>query len=205
MNEWHETPHKLTKFFLGVSIFAIAASILAIYSTIMASENSLKKNDLQVESLSHLTKSQDWWNDYQAHKLREKIYQIQLDNVNNTIHQQVPKLSIHDQGMYKQTFSKYKSLLDELHLNKTVVDSLDNLNDKATTEEKLYGKSLVAFSDASKTIETYDLLTILFIIGAGLTGLAEIAKNKLLAFAGFGAGGLGILVLISVTISPFQI
>ncbi len=44
------------------------------------------------------------------------------------------------------------------------------------------------------------MITILLIIGAGLTGLtglAEIAKNKLLAYAGFGAGGLGIVVLIS--------
>ena len=49
--------------------------------------------------------------------------------------------------------------------------------------------SLITFSDTSKTIETYDLITILLIIGAGLTGLAEIAKNKLLAYAGFGIGG----------------
>ncbi len=201
MSEIH---HKLTKFFLVVSIFAIGTSVLAIYSTIMASENSSKKSDLQVETLSHLTKSQDWWNDYQSHKLREKIYQVQVDNLNNTIHQQVPQISIHDQEMYKQTLLKYQSLLHKLHADKSVNDSIANLNDKATSEEKLYYKSLITFSDTSKTIETYDLITILLIIGAGLTGLAEIAKNKLLAYAGFGAGGLGILVLISVSfLYPF--
>ena len=133
-----EIHHKLTKFFLVVSIFAIGASVLAIYSTIMASESSSKKSDLQVETLSHLTKSQDWWNDYQSHKLREKIYQIQVDNLNNTVNQQVPQISKHDQEMYKQTLSKYQSLLDKLHAGKSVNDSIANLNDKARSEEKLY-------------------------------------------------------------------
>ncbi|MER5175518.1 MAG: DUF4337 family protein [Candidatus Nitrosocosmicus sp.] len=202
MSEPHETPHKLTKFFLAVSIFAIAASVLAIYSTIMGSENSSKKSDLQVDSLSHLTKSQDWWNDYQSHKLREKIFQVQVDNLNNTIHQQVPQLNKHDQDMYKNTLSRYQSLLAKLHANKTVADSIAYLNDKAATEEKAYDKSLIEFANTSKIIENYDLITILLIIGAGLTGLAEIAKNKLLAYAGFATGGLGIVYLIWVTINP---
>jgi hypothetical protein len=197
-----ESHHKLTKFFLIVSIFAIVASVLAIYSTIMGSENSSKKNDLQVQTLSHLTKSQDWWNDYQSHKLREKIFQVQIDNLNNTIHQQAPQINKHDQDMYRQSLAKYQSLLDKLHASKSVNDSIANLNDKATTEEKLYDKSLIAFSDISKTIETYDMITILLIIGAGLTGLAEIAKNKLLAYAGFGIGGLGIAILIYIYINP---
>ncbi len=98
-----ESSHKLTKFFLIVTIFAISTSALAIFSTIVGSENSSKKSDLQVETLSHLTKSQDWWNDYQSHKLREKIFQIQADNLNNTIHQQIPQINTHDQDMYKQT------------------------------------------------------------------------------------------------------
>ena len=46
------------------------------------------------------------------------------------------------------------------------------------------------------------MITILLIIGAGLTGLAEIAKNKLLAYAGFGIGGLGIAILIYIYINP---
>jgi uncharacterized protein DUF4337 len=197
-----ESHHKLTKFFLVVSIFAIVTSVLAIYSTIMGSENSSKKSDLQVQTLSHLTKSQDWWNDYQSHKLREKIYQVQIDNLNNTIHQQIPQINKHDQDMYKQSLSKYQSLLNKLHASKSVNDSIANLNEKASSEEKLYNKSLIAFSDASKTIETYDMITILLIIGAGLTGLAEIAKNKLLAYAGFGIGGLGIAILIYIYINP---
>ncbi len=104
--------------------------------------------------------------------------------------------------MYKQTLSKYQSLLNKLHASKLVNDSIANLNERATTEEKLYDNSLVSFSQISKTIETYDMITILLIIGAGLTGLAEIAKNKLLAYAGFGAGGLGIVILIYVLINP---
>jgi hypothetical protein len=191
-----ESHHKLTKFFLVVSIFAIVTSVLAIYSTIMGSENSSKKSDLQVQTLSHLTRSQDWWNDYQSHKLREKIYQVQIDNLNNTIHLQALQINKHDQEMYKQSLLKYQSLLNKLHASKSVNDSIANLYEKASLEEKIYNESLNASSVISKTIETYDMITILLIIGAGLTGLAEIAKNKLLAYAGFGIGGLGITILL---------
>lgn len=192
--------HKLTKFFLVVSIFAITTSILAIYTTIMSSQNSSKKNNLQVDTLSHLTNSSDWWNDYQAHKLKEKIYQVEIDNLNNTIHQQSTQLNKHDQTMYLQTLSKYQSLLDKLHANKTVTDSIANLGNKASTEEKIYNTTLLAFSKISDTIERYDMITIFLIIGAGLTGIAEISKNKVLAYAGFGVGGLGLLMLISTNI-----
>lgn len=195
-------PHKLTKFFLTVSIFAISTSVLAIYGTIMASENSSKKSDLQAISISHLTKSQDWWNDYQAHKLREKLYQIQIDNLNNTLQQQTYKLTNHDKIMYKNTLLKYQLSLDKLHASKTSEDSLANLSGLATTEENLYYNSLKEFSNSSNIIETYDMLTILLIIGSGLTGLSEITKNKLLAYAGFVSGGLGVIILIVITFIP---
>lgn len=192
----NESTHKLTKFFLVVSVFAIATSILAIYTTIVSSQNSSKKNDLQVETLSHLTNSTDWWNDYQFHKLREKIYQVQIDNINNTIHQQLPQLSKHDKDMYAQTFSKYQSLLDKLHANKSVTDSIAYLGNKASAEMNLYTQSLVSSKQISNTVETFDMITILLIIGAGLTGIAEISKNKMLAYAGFSIGGCGLLILV---------
>lgn len=202
MVDSHESHHKLTKFFLVVSIFAISTSVLAIYGTIMASEHSSKKGDLQATSISHLTRSQDWWNDYQAHKVREKLYQIQIDNLNNTIQQQTYQLTSHDKILYKKTLLKYQHSLDDLHANKTVKDSLANLSGLATSEENLYYDSLKEFSNSSNTIETYDMLTILLIIGSGLTGLSEITKNKLLAYAGFVSGGLGIMILIIITVNP---
>ncbi len=202
MVEPHENPHKLTKFFLVVSIFAISTSVLAIYGTIMASEHNSKKSDLQAITISHLTRSQDWWNDYQAHKLREKLYQIQIDNLNNTLQQQTYPLTNHDKIMYKNTLLKYQRSLDDLHASKTVKDSLANLSRLATNEENLYYNSLKEFSNRSNTIETYDMLTILLIIGSGLTGLSEITKNKLLAYAGFVSGGLGIIILIVITAVP---
>ena len=75
-------PHKLTKFFLTISTFITGISVLAVYSTTMGAEYSIKKDDIQAESLTHLVKSQDWWSDYQAHKLREKLFQMEIDNLN---------------------------------------------------------------------------------------------------------------------------
>jgi len=77
----HTTLH-LRKFFLFISIFLIAISILAVYSTIAATEYGTKKDDLQSVSLTHLLKSIDWLNDYEEQKLGEKILQVQIDNLN---------------------------------------------------------------------------------------------------------------------------
>ena len=46
-------PHKLTRFFLTISIFIIGISVLAAYSTTMAAKHSIKKDDIQAKSLSH--------------------------------------------------------------------------------------------------------------------------------------------------------
>jgi len=44
----------LTRFFLTISIFLIVISILAVYSTVAATEYGAKKDDLQITSLTHL-------------------------------------------------------------------------------------------------------------------------------------------------------
>jgi hypothetical protein len=43
-NDQRQHTHHLTRFFLVVSLFIIAVSILAVYSTISASEYGLKKD-----------------------------------------------------------------------------------------------------------------------------------------------------------------
>ncbi|MDQ6863856.1 MAG: DUF4337 family protein [Thermoproteota archaeon] len=141
-SEPHPHPHKLTKFFNTISIFITGISVLAAYSTTMGAEYSIKKNDIQAESLTHLVKSQDWWSDYQAHKLREKLFQMEIDNLNITLNQlPTPSTSAshQQQSIYKQTLSKYQSYLSKLHADKLVTDSIANLGDKAQTEQKLYG------------------------------------------------------------------
>jgi hypothetical protein len=192
---------------LTISIFIIGISVLAAYATIMAAEHSIKKDDIQIESLSHLVKSQDWGNDYQAHKLREKIYQTEVDNLNNTLHQQPPvqqssSTSHQQQNIYVQTLSKYQSYLSKLHADKSVSDSIANLADKVRTEQKLYEQSLLDSSQNSKFVEAYDFATILLLIGAGLGGISEIAKNKMIGYPSLVVGGLGIIVLLLTTLMP---
>lgn len=197
--------HKLTKFFLAISIFITAISVLAVYSTTMGAEYSIKKNDIQAESLTHLVKSQDWWSDYQAHKLREKIFQVEIDNLNNTLKllPTIPAYASHQQqDIYVQTLSKYQSYLSKLHANKAVTDSIANLADKAQTEQKLYEQSLIAASQYSKIIVAYDFVTILLIIAIGLGGISEIAKNKLLGYPSLVVGGFGVVVLLLISFMP---
>src|SRR5215469_19397 len=126
---------------------------------------AIKKDDIQAESITRLVKSQDWWNDYQAHKLREKIFQVEIDNLNNTFNQFPTSASHQQRILTMQTLSKYQSHLSKLHANKSITDSLANLANKAQTEQKSYEQSVIAASQYSKFIEAYDFVTILLIIG----------------------------------------
>jgi len=191
--------HKLTRFFFTISVFITALSVLAVYTTIMATHYGIKKDDTQAESITRLVKSQDWWNDYQAHKLREKVFQVEIDNLNNTLNQLSTSTSHQQRILTMQTLSKYQSYLSKLHANKSITDSLANLANKAQTEQKLYEQSVIAATEYSNFIEAYDFVTILLIIGVGLGGISEIAKNKPLGYASLVVGGFGVIVLLLIS------
>jgi hypothetical protein len=193
--------HRPTKFFLVVSLFVIAMSILAVYSTITASEYNLKKDDMHTHAIVHLVKSNDWLNDYEEQKLGEKILQSQIDNVNITL--QNNNSSTSSSSSYTTTqkqandyLNKYKSYLDTLHADKSVEGSLANLQYKSEVENSEYDNTLNNISETSKIITTYELVTILLIVGAGLAGTSEVTKNKLVAYPGFAVGGGGIIILL---------
>ena len=83
-----------------------------------------------------------------------------------------------------------------MHTDKSVDGSLANLQYKAELEESKYDKTLDNISKTSKIIMTYELVTILLIVGAGLAGTSEVTKNKLIAYPGFAVGGSGIIILL---------
>ena len=58
---------------------------------------------------------------------------------------------------------------------------------------------MITASQYSKVIEAYDFVTILLIIGVGLGGISEIAKNKLLGYVGLVVGGLGVVILLLIS------
>ncbi|MFL6406256.1 MAG: DUF4337 family protein [Nitrososphaeraceae archaeon] len=183
-----------------VSLFVTALSILAVYSTITASEYGLKKDDMHTHSIVHLVKSNDWLNDYEEQKLGEVILQSQIDNVNislqnNNINN---NLSASD-ATHKQAnnyLHKYRSYLDTLHADKSVEGSLANLQYKEQIEESEYEKTLNNISETSKIITTYELVAIVLIVGAGLAGTSEVTKNKMVAYPGFVIGGVGIIIIL---------
>src|ERR671923_2548123 len=100
--------NELTKFFLMISLFIVAISVLAVYSTIAASEYGIKKDDMQTKPLTHLLKSVDWWNDYQEQKLGEKLLQMEIDGLNLTLHNNNTNPSI---GSSKQQQDIYHKLI----------------------------------------------------------------------------------------------
>lgn len=205
----------LTKYFLIISIFLIFISILAVYSTVAATEYGAKKDDLQLTSLTHLLKSIDWLNDYEQQNLGEKLLQAQIDSINLTLYNisgghtndtnGTLTLGVNNSVLHKQLINRitqYESYIGKLHADRLVAGSLANLRYHAEIENSTSEKSLIAISETSKFITIYELITILLIIGAGLCGISEIAKNKVLGYPGFIVGGLGVIVLLLVTTEP---
>lgn len=210
---------RLTKFFLVVSIFLIVISILAIYTTVAATEYGAKKDDIQTASLTHLLKSMDWLNDYEAQKIAEIVLQAQIDNLNitlqhvnnnhtnnsNNTHTSIVNGSSSSAANKESIYNplaKYKSYINMLYADRLVEGSLANLRYKAEVENSTYEKALITISETSKFITIYELVTILLIIGAGLCGISEIAKNKVLAYPGFAVGAVGLAILLLITLEP---
>ena len=147
----NQNPRQLTRFFLAVSLFVIAVSILAVYSTIAASEYSTKKDDMHTHAIVHLVKSNDWLNDYEEQKLGEKILQSQIDNMNITL-QNNNSNPLGVSTAQKQAINylhKYISYIDTLHADQSVEGSLANLKTKEQIEQSEYEKTLKDISTTS--------------------------------------------------------
>jgi hypothetical protein len=114
----------------------MAVSIMAVYSTISASEYDLKKDDMHTHAIVHLVKSNDWLNDYEEQKLGEKILQSQIDNANITMQNNTANIK-----QANNYLNKYKSYIDTLHADKSVEGSLANLQYKSEVENGEYDKT----------------------------------------------------------------
>ena len=191
--------HTVSGFFLIVTFFIIGVSILAVYTTTLATELGLEKDDLQITSLAHLTKSMDWENDYNEEKIGERILKAQLDNLNITLQGNFTKNNVTE---IENNFAMYESHLENLEGSVTVNGSLLNLKHKAESEYDSFLQSVDHISDISKKIGMYELTTILLIIAAGLGGVSEISRNKLLGYPAFLIGAVAIIILFMITFMP---
>ena len=198
-NSFADGKNHLPGFFLIIALYVIVISILAIFTTTQATEYGIKKDDIQIVSVSHLVKSIDWLNDYNEERIGENILQAQIDNLNITLNNINNKSNSSAVG---HNLIKYKSNIDILHGDKTIDGSLSNLKYKAQIENSKYEQALVDISAISKLIGMYEFVTILLIIGAGLGGISEIAKNKLIGYPAFAVGGIGIIILLLVLFLP---
>jgi hypothetical protein len=183
------------RFFFILSIFLAAMSVMAAYSSISASRLNVESNHNMSEAITHLVNSSDWWNDYQAHKLREKIWEIQIDNLNSTMNN--PSITQADKENIKQLLVKYQSYQNKLY-NKSAKESLVNTSEKATLEENEYQNSMKIANHNSSLAEQYEFATTFLVISTGLGVMSDLTKKRLLAYPCFAIGGVGIFFLISV-------
>ena len=194
--------HTVSGFFLIVTFFIIGVSILAVYTTTLATELGLEKDNIQITSLTHLIKSMDWENDYNEEKIGERILKAQLDDLNirlqgNNTQKNVTEL--------ESNLSVYKSHLEHLKEGITANGSFLNLKYKAESEYESFLQSSDHISYITKIIGIYELITVLLIIGAGLGGVSEIARNKMLGYPAFIIGGIGVILLFVITFFPSKL
>ncbi len=184
------------RFFLILSIFIGVISVLAAYSSITASQLNVTATHSMSEATSHLVNASDWWNDYQAHKLREKVWETQIDNLNVNL----ASASLNDAQRENVTglISKYNSYLDKLHADNSTEDSLANLSVKAKAEEEGYRNSVDRAEEKTSFAEGYEAATTFLVISSGLGGVSNITKRKLLGYPSFGIGAVGIAVFLFV-------
>lgn len=194
--------HSVSGFFLIVTFVIIGISILAVYTTILATELGLEKDDMQITSLTHLIKSMDWENDYNEEKIGERILDAQLDDLNIRLQSNNTQKNVTE---IENNIGMYKSHLEHLKGSITANGSFLNLKFKAESEYENFLQSADHISDITKIIEMYELITVLLIIAAGLGGVSEIARNKLLGYPAFIIGGVGVILLFVITFLPSKL
>ena len=201
-NKINNTPssHGLSGFFLHITIFIISISILAIYTTIVATEYSVTKDDLQISSLAHLVKYMDWENDYNEEKIGERVLKAEIDNLILGLQATSSNRNIIYQ--ITQDINNYNSHIKQLDADEKTNGSYLSLKNNAQAENTKLLESIGNLSSISKIIGIYELVTILLIIGTGLGGMSEIARNKLLGYPAYFIGGIGIILLILITFVP---
>ena len=194
--------HTVSGFFLIVTFFIIGVSILAVYTTTLATELGLEKDNIQITSLTHLIKSMDWENDYNEEKIGERILKAQLDDLNIRLQGNNSQKNVTE---LESNLSVYKSHLEHLKEGITANGSFLNLKYKAESEYESFLQSSDHISYITKIIGIYELITVLLIIAAGLGGVSEIARNKLLVYPAFIIGGIGVILLFVITFFPSKL
>ena len=194
--------HTVSGFFLIVTFIIIGVSILAVYTTTLATELGLEKDNIQITSLAHLIKSMDWENDYNEEKIGERILKAQLDDLNIRLQGDNTQKNVTE---LENNLSMYKSHLEYLKEGVTANGSYLNLKYKAESEYESFLQSSDHISYISKIIGIYELITVLLIIAAGLGGVSEIARNKLLGYPAFIIGGIGVILLFVITFFPSKL
>lgn len=184
------------RFFLFLSIFIGVISVIAAYSSITASQLNVFATHSMSEGTSHLVNASDWWNNYQAHKLREKVWETQIDNLGASLNN--PSLSEEQKGNVTKLIYKYNSYMNKLHADNSTENSLANLSAKAKTEEKGYRDSVDKAEENTSFAEGYEIATTFLVISSGLGGVSNITKKRLLGYPSFGIGAMGIAMFVFV-------
>ena len=194
--------HTVSGFFLIVTFIIIGVSILAVYTTTLATELGLEKDNIQITSLAHLIKSMDWENDYNEETIGERILKAQLDDLNIRLQGDNTQKNVTE---LENNLIMYKSHLEQLKEGVKANGSFLNLKYKAESEYESFLQLADHISDISKIIGIYELITVLLIISAGLGGVSEIARNKFLGYPAFIIGGVGIILLFIITFFPSKL
>ncbi|MBS3067430.1 DUF4337 family protein [Candidatus Micrarchaeota archaeon] len=198
--------------FMG--IFISLVTVIAAWTSNQSGDYIQEANDLNRQSLNHLVNASNWWNYYQAHRLRVTLFEN--DIIDESGKDVFKILEEYDDKVSKNNTPIRQELLDTLKgegVNTAKLDSyLTGLEksslkykdgqEYARNAEKAQAKAADAAAVATDYATAYQVITLILVISMGLGGIAVILNIPGLAFGSILVGVAGILHLLLILFAP---
>lgn len=202
--------------FMG--IFISLVTIIAAYTSNQSGDFMQEANDQNRQSLNHLVNASNWWNYYQAHRLRVTLFEndiidesgkdvfkileeyddkVSKDNKDNVTYMRQDLLdTLKGDGVNTAKLDSYLTGLEKSSLK------YKDGQEYARNAEKAQANTADAAAVATDYATAYQIITLILVIAMGLGGIAVILSIIGLAYTSILIGVVGILYFLLIMLAP---
>lgn len=202
--------------FMG--IFISLVTIIAAYTSNQSGDFMQEANDQNRQSLNHLVNASNWWNYYQAHRLRVTLFEndiidetgkdvfkvleeyddkISKDNKDNVTNMRQDLMNtLKGEGVNIAKLESYLTGLEKSSLK------YKDGQEYARNAEKEQADAANAAAGATDYATAYQIVTLILVIAMGLGGIAVILSIIGLAYTSILIGVVGMLYFLLIMFAP---
>ncbi len=202
--------------FMG--IFISLVTIIAAYTSNQSGDFMQEANDQNRQSLNHLVNASNWWNYYQAHRLRVTLFEndiidetgkdvfkvleeyddkISKDNKDNVTNMRQDLMNtLKSEGVNTAKLDSYLTGLEKSSLK------YKDGQEYARNAEKEQANAANAAAGATDYATAYQIVTLILVIAMGLGGIAVILSIIGLAYTSILIGVVGMLYFLLIMFAP---